>query len=493
MPEGVTQPALEGQDRYTVGTLSYTKAGLFVLFGWLLWGDFCFSLMEKVLPVIYPVFLMNKLGASNKTVNILMVAIPQAMVVLLCPPISFRSDRTRSRWGRRIPYMTFTAPFLCLFLIGLGYSEQIAAYLHVSSIPGWLHITPYVAIIGALGLLVILFNFFNDFVGSVYWYLFADVVPKQFLGRFLGLFRMVGFLAEWFFQEYIFPHADTHMHYIFLGAAVLYFIGFGLMCWRVKEGEYPPVEDPEVDKSLTAQVKVYFRDCFTHPIYVLLFLHSSAFALMQAGIVANLVFVLALPGVTYEKVGMLMGHIALVTMCLTYIGGWMSDRFHPLRTSLAMLFLLIPAQFACFFWMRDYSSFVVWTWISRVPFVLFTAAVIPLYISLFPAEKYGQFSSANAMLRSLAAVGGGAVAGLFLDRMSNNGAVKDALRWMYVWAGFWYFIALVCLLGVYVYWKERGGNEGYTPPGSVAEREQLALAQAPAVDEMPDRVLSPES
>ena len=31
---------------YRVGTLSYTKPKLFILFCWLLWGDFCYMLME---------------------------------------------------------------------------------------------------------------------------------------------------------------------------------------------------------------------------------------------------------------------------------------------------------------------------------------------------------------------------------------------------------------------------------------------------------------
>lgn len=458
---------------FTVGTLRYTKAGLFVLFGWLLWGDFCFTVMERVLPAIYPVYLMDKLGASNQTVNTLMMTIPQFMIVFLCPAISFRSDRTRSRRGRRIPYMTFTAPFLCLFLVGLGYSEQIAAWLHASSIPGLLRISPYAATMAVLGFLVICFNFFNDFVASVYWYLFADVVPKAYLGRFLGLFRMMGILAEWFFQTYIFPYAGTHMHWIFLGAAVLYGVGFGMMCWRVKEGEYPPVENPEADASILAQVKMYFRDCFTHPVYVLLFLHSSGMALVGAGMVANTVFLLAVPGLNYDNIGHVKGQVALLTMCLTYVGGWMSDRYHALRTSLVMLALLVPVQFACFVWLADYKSFVWLTWVGTIPYVLFQAAVIPLYISLFPPEKYGQFSSANAMLRSGMAVVGGVTSGWFLDYMTHNGQMKFALRWMYIWSGFWHIVALACLVGVYIYWKRRGGDLGYTPPGSILEREQL--------------------
>ena len=46
---------------YHCGTLSYTKAGLFVLFAWLLWGDFCFTMMETVVPSIMPL-KMKALG-----------------------------------------------------------------------------------------------------------------------------------------------------------------------------------------------------------------------------------------------------------------------------------------------------------------------------------------------------------------------------------------------------------------------------------------------
>ena len=37
-----------GDEKFTVGTLFYSKAGLAMLFGWLLWGDFCFTLFETI-------------------------------------------------------------------------------------------------------------------------------------------------------------------------------------------------------------------------------------------------------------------------------------------------------------------------------------------------------------------------------------------------------------------------------------------------------------
>ena len=42
----------EGGKLFRAGTLTYTKAALFSLFAWLLWGDFCFVLMEAAAPAV---------------------------------------------------------------------------------------------------------------------------------------------------------------------------------------------------------------------------------------------------------------------------------------------------------------------------------------------------------------------------------------------------------------------------------------------------------
>jgi MFS family permease len=485
MPAVVTAPLPQQADGYSVGTLRYTGMGLVVVFGWLLWGDFCFTLMEKVMPEIYPLFLLDRLGASNTTANIFMITIPQILVVVLCPAISFRSDRTRSRWGRRIPYMTFTAPFLCLFLVGLGFSDAIAEYMQASRMPELLHITPYATTLAIAGVLVIGFSFFNDFVGSVYWYLFADVVPRRLLGQFLGLFRLVGIGADVVFRKYVFPHASTHMQWIFLGVAVLYIVGFSLMCMRVKEGEYPPVDDLSARPSIGEQVPVYFRQCFQHPIYVLFFLHSTGIALARNGLLAHTLYCKGLPNLDLQKMGSVMASVSLVTMFLTYPAGWLADKFHPLRICMVSGLLLIPAYFACFLFLRDYDSFVATTWATSILSTIYIAALIPTHVSLFPREKYGQFASANAMLRSGAVVAGGFVVGLFLDVMTASGAHRDGYRWMYFWFSSWQLFGMLCLVGVYVQWKRRGGISGYTAPGSQAERAAQRKNATTSLDVQP--------
>ena len=159
------------------------------------------------------------------------------------PVISTYSDRYRSRFGRRIPFLFFATPFVTAALVLMAFSPEIGAWLHVAlrpllgNLPAW---SLAGAGVFAIALLMGIFKFFDMFINTVFWYFFNDVVPNAYMARFLGLFRVVGSLAGMLFNWFLFPVALTHFRWIFLGAAVLYFAGFMMMCWRVKEGKYPP-------------------------------------------------------------------------------------------------------------------------------------------------------------------------------------------------------------------------------------------------------------
>lgn len=63
MPILSTHPHQAGKI-FRVGTLTYTKAALFSLFAWLLWGDFCFILMQTAAPSVLQLNL-KEMGAST--------------------------------------------------------------------------------------------------------------------------------------------------------------------------------------------------------------------------------------------------------------------------------------------------------------------------------------------------------------------------------------------------------------------------------------------
>ena len=118
-----------GDSSYRAGTLQFTKSSLAMLFLWLMWGDFCFTLLETAEPSVMP-FMMSKLHASNSLIAMFLVTIPAFMNFVLNPIISTKSDRYRSKWGRRIPFLVFSTPFIVIFLILAGFSPEIGTWLH---------------------------------------------------------------------------------------------------------------------------------------------------------------------------------------------------------------------------------------------------------------------------------------------------------------------------------------------------------------------------
>ena len=116
---------------YRCGTLTYTRMQLAALFFWLLWGDFCYVLMETVVPSLMPL-RFQALSASNTSIGLILVTIPMSINTVFNPVISFRSDRFRSRWGRRIPFILFTLPLLVVCLLGLTFADRLGFWLHAA-------------------------------------------------------------------------------------------------------------------------------------------------------------------------------------------------------------------------------------------------------------------------------------------------------------------------------------------------------------------------
>ncbi len=446
----ITPPA-ESHDPYRVGTLRYSKAGIIAVFFWLLWGDFCFYFMEQVIPAVMPLKL-NSLGASNLTITTLTSTIYYLMNMLVNPIVSFRSDRFRSRMGRRIPFLLFATPFVTLMLVLLGFSEDIGVAAARSG--AWLGFSPNATTIAVMGLLLIGFQFFNLMISSVYFYLFNDVVPQALLGRFIGLFRIVGQTATFLFSMFVFPYSMSHMKIIFIGSGVLYFVSFMLMCWRVKEGSYPP--PPPLDSArapVFAAVTTYFRECFS----VRLFLYFFGFmALMQASWAVNPfynLFLLSI-GLSMEQIGTWNAWLYVPGIALLYPAGIVIDRIGPQRGYLIILPLYLLYGFAGLFLVRNFS-----TWLTVALFYLPLNAMRgvvegTIAYSTFPRERFGQFASANSLVSSMVAAVGGIGAGIFMDGMKRwYGTDNQYYRFIYLWMLIFWVLAGVFLILFYREWR----------------------------------------
>ncbi|MEI8078944.1 MAG: MFS transporter, partial [bacterium] len=459
-----------GQHGYHCGTLTYGKAGLAMLFAFLLWGDFCFTLMEAVVPSILPL-KFKALGAPNWLMGVLLTTVPGGLSMILGPWVSFKSDRYRSRWGRRIPFIVMTMPFLCLSLALLGWSDDLTGILRQWS-PVLCAYAPATVTIGLLAVFLGMFKFFDCFVNSVFWYLFNDVVPAAFLGRFMGAFRAVGIGAAALYNWYIFKYAESHLREIFIGVAVLYFIGFGVMCFFVKEGQYPPLEgETDQERQGRGAVKTFFKESFSHKFYCYRFAFA-AFWSIACSILVFQVFFFQEMGLSLDQIGKMAAVTSVVVMVAIVFMASFVDRWHPLRlTVYAAVFGLI-GQLVLGVWLFVTLPGNYFFWISLGEGVagillgaVVTVASLPCDMRLFPKSRFGQFCSAQGLSRHVCSLLSGIIAGLFIDITKRFCHGSDfAYRFNFVWSLGFGTISVFFLVLVYREWLRLGGDRHFHPP-----------------------------
>ena len=444
---------------YSVGTLHYTLGGVLAVCGWMLWGGFCYSMLAYVLvPTLLPLTL-DSFHASGALIGLVVGSIPAAMNFVMNPILSTTSDRTRTKWGRRIPYLAFATPFVALFLILLGWTPEAAALLHATVLPG---VSPATLGIVLVCVFAVFFQFFNLIIGSIYYYIFADVIPHRFIGRFMAFlnlsFTAAGFVFNYFLMEY----AREYSSWIYTGIGILYAVSFALMCFFVKEGEYPPPPQYQaatvpVAKRLVNWVAIYFRQCYRSPFYSMLFLGT---AMTQVSTVCrsvfNLLFATKELHLTEAQFGRIMGIGSLVSLGVILLMGYLMDKLHPLRVFLWSGVLVILINVWGYFQVTDYATFFAVGIVIVIVYSVQTLSSVPMYIALFPPEKYGQFSSANAMVNSVLVIVANWGGGLAIDRFGY--------RFIFVWDFIFTVIATAVLIYVYVKWKQLGGMNHYKAP-----------------------------
>ncbi len=455
---------------YKIGTLSYTKPRLILLLLFLVWGDICYWMMEFIIPNLVPL-MFRDMKASNMTISIVLTSIPMALNALLNPIISFKSDRFRSRWGRRIPFLLVPLPFVVLSLIGVGCSPQLAPWLygHLQGFLFGLDLRSFTILL--LSIFITFFSIFHLFMISTFWYLVADVVPVAVFASFSSGLRIATMLCSMLFNFFVLKHAGTHMQAIFVIGAILYGLGFALMCFMVKEGEYePPPPYVKNKKGFIAAIRTYFQECHTTPIYLYIFLVSMMYNAGAAGGPFVNLFHLSL-GMSLQQMGIIHGLSAGISMAVIAVSGPLADKYHPIRVTIvgfiACVTIGIPMQFIWMFGMPS-PTFNFYYLLFQMILIYYPAITVArmldpiLIIRLFPKERVGQFCSANAMWRSLSSIVAGAILGIVLDLLLVLlGTNEKAWTYLPLWQWICFTMGLFFLLKVFQHWKKMGGDDNY--------------------------------
>jgi MFS family permease len=445
-------PPPQSPRTWTAGTLVYSVGGLTALFCWLLLGDFSWSMRDRSVGPMAQWYL-RELGVPNLLFAVLISSFPALVGLVLGPIISVASDRHRGPRGRRIPFLLVTTPFAAAGMIGLALTPMIARWVH-SILPGQ---SEMVVAVVCFGVFWAAFEFATIAATAVFGGLVNDVVPRELLGRFYGLFRGVSLIDGIIFNFWLFGKVETHFTIILLVIGVFYGVSFYVVCLRVREGNYPPPPPRDAVRPF-ANVGSYFRECFSRPYYVGVFVMMTV-----AGLVFLPVNIFMIPfagsiGMDMEYYSKCLALTFAISLVLAYPLGWLCDIFHPLRMSMLCLagYAVVTAWGALH--ARDPQSLAIALVLHGVLSGCYFTTSASLGQRLFPHARFAQFASAAGIVGAFGGMAIGPVVGAIIDGSGN-------LYYHTFTAGcILAVLALILAFGVHAGFMRLGGPKDYVAP-----------------------------
>ncbi|HUG11706.1 MAG TPA: MFS transporter [Opitutaceae bacterium] len=466
MTDTRTSPGASQKGIWTVGTLVYTTSGIIVLFAWLVLGDFAWWMRERSVTPMASWYLTH-IEVPNIVFGLMITSLPALIQLVVAPIVSVKSDRYRSRLGRRIPFLIVTTFISMLGMLGLAVTPYIAAWVHdIVGPDSSLHISVLSERVIAVACFTVFWTAFEVAALAskpLFDGLVNDVVPRPLLGRFFGLFRAVGLLDGMVFNYWIMGLVPSHFTLILSVAGIFYGVAFIWVCFKVKEGEYPPPPPLAAATSpfrgMTNSVRLYCKECFSHSYYL------SVFTLiMVAGLCFMPVNIFSIPyarniGLSMDAYGKALALTYFISLCLAFPLGWLADKFHPLRVGMVWLGCYIALSIWAGMFANTSENFLIALVLHGViSGSYYTSAASTLQQHLFPRKNFAQFSSASLIFASVATFCLAPLMGSLIDATGGN------YRYTFVISAFLAALALASAAYVYVRFKRLGGQANYVAP-----------------------------
>ncbi|MGE4564885.1 MAG: MFS transporter [Victivallaceae bacterium] len=461
---------------YSVGTLRYDQAGLIRVFTVTLIGWFVHSLTTTAYALSIPL-LMEAQGASNAEIILISVSLAAVLNSILNPIISYSSDCTRSRFGRRRPYVLWAAPFMGLFFAMLPYAGAFRRYLEAK--PGvvafchTLHLSPLTL---AFGIITFLYYISFSFVATAPYYLIPDVIPKAVISRYYGLLRLAFSAGGMVFNYFLLRYLRGYSHILLPSIAVLFVLVTMITTYMVKEGDYPPLPPRRADSQnlvsrIWDNVSEYWRCCFGNR-YV--WLIQITFSLAGISFCLNtlmIFFCLDEIGMTLAEYGTANAMLGLVVLLILPMS-WMLDKANHFRVFFYSWFAIALLCLLGFFFVQGYWTYLILMMLITLAGLPTSIDGIKVSIDLYPPGTYGQFSSSRAMFNSICIIIFSYIGGKLIDVLQQgcpkHGAgegfwsVFGHYRALFLWRGLFMVAASLCFWKLYQIWlvKRRTGTVG---------------------------------
>ncbi|MFZ6768500.1 MFS transporter [Undibacterium sp. Di26W] len=415
----VDRPTVQNSPRYSVGTLHYTTFGLFAAILWLLVGELGIAMRERsALPSGLEFLRLN--AASDTTTSLLISTVPAVLSLLLLPLIGYHSDRLRTRWGRRRPFLMVIAPVGAAAVIGLALSSEMGRWTHEQLAS----LSPGVRICNLAYFCVFwtIFECTAITTFALFTGLVNDVMPHRFLGRFYAGFRIVGLSVGIAFNSFVFALTENYLREILLTVGLVFGGSVLLMCVMVKEGSYPDEagSDSNAKRVSFAMPRAHILECFSHPFFL-----WAVAAFMLASMTFSpfhtfYQFYASTLGISKATLGTLTAYSYGVSIFLAFGIGWLVDRYGAILISAIMMSLYFMVAATGYLWMDGEQNFRIFYVAHVVVSGAYYTAAASMPMALFPSAQFVRYNSSKDVMVTLAVILGSSIQGPALDLSGHN-------------------------------------------------------------------------
>jgi maltose/moltooligosaccharide transporter len=328
---------------------------------------------------------------------------------IIQPIVGSASDRLRTRWGRRRPFMLLFTPLSALFLI----LTPAASHL-----PGSVRLA---AIIACIFLFTVCFNVAVD----PYQALMPDITPEPQRGRVMGLWMFVGVIGQALLV--LLPLAPVVKFGI---VAVLMPVTTLLTCLMVREPR--PPDEPVAARRFSQEMVIALQGLST-----LREAGKSLLTLFFAGIGIGAVlpfltlFVEKITGANDQQAQMMFLALMLSTAVGVLPFGWLTDRIGPKRVLFIGLGLIGIAALNGL-WITSLTQVTMVLIVAGLGNAAQSASAYPLLTELVPAEEIGFYTGLQTTALSIATP----LTTVITGELVNQGGYR--------------YIFLVCALGIFL-------------------------------------------
>lgn len=346
-----------------------------------------------------PVFLKDTFHLSSTIIGVIMT-IDNIFAIVLLPFLGALSDRTRSRLGRRRPYILVGSIFAAAFFILIPYSlsGQLLALMMVT---------------------IILMNLSMAIFRSPVIALMPDITPSQFRSQANGVINFmggVGSLLVYFGGK---PLYDTRVSLPFLVGGLVMLAACLLVVIFVREPELPAIREEKRGGSLVAsanELGANLKDVFSGEKSLLLILLSIlcwfiGYNAIETFFTSYAKFEL---GIKESSGALIMGFFSATFMVTAIASGYLGShwgRKRTIRLGLAIVMVVLVASlFIRSFWPLA-LAFVV----GGFGWALVNVNSLPMVVDMTTAEKVGGYTGLYYLFSQAANIIAPPAAGALID------------------------------------------------------------------------------